>query len=223
LEILKRFFGAEKVISAVTSEASTFLSSGRVYHAARGITRVAPVSKSSLAAAERLALMFRRAGLDSVAKDNAYDILWGKLVVNSAINPLSAITGLTNGELLSCKGTRKLLSEIALETYLVGRLAARVNPDIEDARDPSTSVLKAAEATARNKSSMLQDILRGERTEIDFINGAICREAKSKGSFRAPLNEAMHGIVKSLEERNMRKPLHVASPERQPPRPAKSA
>ena len=205
LEVLKRFFGpATKIICAVTSEASLILSPGSVRHTAKGITKVAPLSKSSLYAAKRFAEMLQAAGLRSALKSDAHDILWGKLVVNSAINPLSAITGLTNGGLLASEMTRKLLSEIAYETYVVGKRAAHVNPDIEDAKDPGAYVMKAAKATAKNKSSMLQDILRSKRTEVDYINGAICRLARKKkkriGSLRAPLNEAMLSLVRALEK-----------------------
>lgn len=202
LEILKRCYGpATKIICAVTSEASLALAPGKVRHTARGITKIAPLTRSSIHVAKRLAEILQEAGLSSVTKSNAYDVLWGKLVVNSAINPLSAITDLRNGRLLSNKMTRKLLSDIANETYAVGRRAAHANPDIEDAEDPGTYALNAAGATATNKSSMLQDILKGKRTEVDFINGAISRLARKKGGFRAPLNEAMFSLVRALEAR----------------------
>ena len=201
LEILRRHFVVDKLIIAVTSEASFLSSYGKIRHTARGITKVAPVVRSSLPAAKRFAEMLQGVGLEAMTKNHAQDILWGKLVANSAINALSTITGLSNGDLLSSESLRKLLSEIATETYRVGHKVARVNPDLEGAADASAYVLKAAATTARNKSSMLQDILRGKRTEVDFINGAVCRVATSRTGFKAPLNEALYNLVKALEGR----------------------
>ena len=54
-------------------------------------------------------------------------------------------------------------------------------------------------ATAPNRSSMLQDILKGKKTEIEYINGAIVREAKKNG-LRAPFNEAITYLIHSVEQ-----------------------
>ena len=55
-----------------------------------------------------------------------------------------------------------------------------------------------AKATAGNISSMLQDVLRQGRTEIDFINGAIVRQAKSV-NIPTPVNETLTNLVKTIE------------------------
>lgn len=204
LEILSGYFDKNKLIAAVTSEASFLISDGNIRYTATGLIKVAPVTKSSFPIAREFSELLQLAGLKSITKNDAQDILWGKLVANSAINPLSAITGLSNGHLLSSVNLRKLISKIATETYTVGRIGANVNPDIEGESEASSYVLKTAATTAQNKSSMLQDLFRGKKTEVDFINGVVCRIAK-KVSFDAPLNETMYSLVKTLEENRISK------------------
>ena len=60
-------------------------------------------------------------------------------------------------------------------------------------------VFSVAEKTAANTSSMLQDVLRGRRTEIEAINGYLVRQAEKHG-IAVPVNEALYGMVKAMEE-----------------------
>ena len=56
-----------------------------------------------------------------------------------------------------------------------------------------------AERTYNNKNSMLQDVLKGKPTEIDFLNGKIVEFAKDLG-IRVPVNELLTFLVKGLEK-----------------------
>ncbi|RLF16892.1 MAG: 2-dehydropantoate 2-reductase, partial [Thermoprotei archaeon] len=64
--------------------------------------------------------------------------------------------------------------------------------------DPVELTFKVAKDTANNKNSMLQDLERKKRTEVDYINGAIVRSAQQVG-MEAPLNEALTKLVKAME------------------------
>jgi 2-dehydropantoate 2-reductase len=64
--------------------------------------------------------------------------------------------------------------------------------------DPIQKVRDVCVATAANRSSMLQDVLRGSPTEIDVINGAIVREADKLGG-QAPVNKMLTGLIKAIE------------------------
>jgi len=67
--------------------------------------------------------------------------------------------------------------------------------------DFSTSrefILTIIEKTRNNKCSMLQDIERGRRTEIDFMNGFIVRESRRHG-LKAPVNAAITELIRYLE------------------------
>jgi len=122
-------------------------------------------------------------------------VVWSKLAANCAINALTALTGRTNGELLEDEAALGTLREAAREVGAVA--AARGTPLGEDAAAIAEDV---ARATARNHSSMKQDLERGTPTEIDFLNGAVV-EAGRRLSVPTPVNERLWRGVREREGR----------------------
>ena len=143
---------------------------------------------------ENAAGVLRAAGFQTRVSHNIHDSIWAKLIVNAAVNPLTAITGLRNGELLEHDEMRKLLSITAEEAARVATVVLGY-PPVDDA---TSSVEAVCRATASNISSMLQDVLRQKRTEIDAINGAIVNEARKAG-IEARVSETIMYIVKGIE------------------------
>jgi 2-dehydropantoate 2-reductase len=163
---------------------------------------------------ERLAVLLAQAGFEVERAADPQALLWGKLVVNSAINPLTALLDVTNGELLANEPARQLLGAVARET---AGAAAALGIELPYP-DPVAMVESVARLTAANSSSMRQDLRRGAPTEIDAINGAIYRQAAgekagSEPPAAAPLNWALWKLVKGraliLERKNIleRKPV----------------
>jgi 2-dehydropantoate 2-reductase len=137
----------------------------------------------------------RSAGFD-VLQPPASDLqplIWGKLVVNCGINALTAILRAPNGELLNRPQAAALMDQAALEC---AQVAQAQNIRLPFA-DPVARVREVARATAVNRSSMFQDILRGAPTEIDAINGAAAREGARLG-VPTPVNETLWRLVKAL-------------------------
>jgi 2-dehydropantoate 2-reductase len=132
-------------------------------------------------------------------------LLWGKLVINAAINPLTAILGIPNGDLLTQPDTRELLSEVATEAEFI----AYHNGVMLPYPDPIEAVEQVARNTAGNHSSMLQDVLNGRPTEIDAINGAIVLEAEKVG-VPTPVNRVLWHLVKGLDSK-VRRNVNEAS------------
>ncbi|RUM46751.1 MAG: hypothetical protein DSY37_04465 [Hyperthermus sp.] len=121
---------------------------------------------------------------------------WLKLIVNAAINPVTAIACKPNRVILEDDSARNLALALAREAFYVSKLVGVRLPT----SNVEGEVVKAARATADNYSSMLQDIIRGRPTEIDYINGAVVHAARRKGA-SAPVNEAVVLSVKLLESR----------------------
>jgi 2-dehydropantoate 2-reductase len=127
--------------------------------------------------------------------DDAGALLWGKLVVNGAINPLTAVLGVLNGELLVRPEARSLMGQLAEEAAAVaGALGIRLHYP-----EPVAAAEYVAQRTASNRSSMLQDIQRGRPTEIDAICGEIVRLGK-QASILTPVNRVMWQLVKAMEQ-----------------------
>jgi 2-dehydropantoate 2-reductase len=115
---------------------------------------------------------------------------WSKLAVNCAINPLTALRGVSNGALLQGDVLRESVRLVAREVGSVAAARGLVLPG-----DPAALALETAAATAENRSSMLQDFDRGAPTEIDALCGAVVREGRRLG-VPTPLNERLwHDVL----------------------------
>jgi 2-dehydropantoate 2-reductase len=109
---------------------------------------------------------------------------WVKLVQNSIINPLTALAGIPNGR-LPRHPLFAFAPRLAAEASAVAeREGVALSPNLVD------EVAKLAQATSGNRSSMLQDVLRGRSTEIDAINGYIVSTGHRHG-MKCPTHEAL--------------------------------
>ena len=124
---------------------------------------------------------------------DAQSAVWGKLVVNAAINPLTALLRIPNGELLNRPSAHEMMGKLANEVAEVA-LAENIRLPFDD---PLAMAEEVARRTAANKSSMLQDVLRGAPTEIDAICGAVVMIAQ-KHKIDTPANWACWKLIKAL-------------------------
>ena len=116
-------------------------------------------------------------------------------MINAAINPLTALLRVTNGELLERPTAREMMRRLAQE---VAQVACAENIKLPFA-DPITAVEAVARKTAANRSSMLQDVLRGAPTEINAICGAVVKIAQKHG-IDTPANQICWELVTALSE-----------------------
>ncbi len=142
---------------------------------------------------EILSELLNNAGFRVEVVDDIEPYRWEKLAINAAINPLTALLGVTNGVLLNSDHLLNVAFTIAREVELVARSFSIYIP-----RPVELIVKETIKATSSNKSSMLQDIEAKKPTEIDFINGIVTRMALSNG-LRVPYNEMMYLLIKGLE------------------------
>jgi 2-dehydropantoate 2-reductase len=189
-EKLVQALGASRVSLGVTTAGATLLGPGRVRPAGTGVV--------SLAAHPRLAPLaelLRAAGFIVENAPEAAALLWGKLVINAGINPITALLGVTNGEILARKSARALLASTVREAAAVA-VAKGIRLPYPD---PVIAAEAIARSTANNRSSMLQDVERGAPTEIDAINGAIVTAGDEAG-IPAPVNRTLWHFVKAKVE-----------------------
>jgi 2-dehydropantoate 2-reductase len=142
-----------------------------------------------------LAALLTHAGLPTHVVDDVEDRIWTKLLVNVGLNAATALTGVRNGELAGDADGAALVAAAIEEAVAVAR-AKGVTLHVED---PTGFVLELGRTgIARQQSSMLQDILRGRPTEVDFINGAVVREGAALG-IPTPVNQALTWMTKVRE------------------------
>lgn len=194
IEIIAETAGSDKVIGGVTNLGATLLDIGKVRYAGKGETVIGRVDGKITVEMRGIREIFNRVGLETRISRDIKAILWSKLIINVGINALTAITRLHNGKLLDFEGTRKILREAVTEAIRVAK-RKRIKLIYDD---PLAKVEAVCEATAANVSSMLQDVLRKKRTEIEFINGVIVRQAQELG-IPVPVNTVLVELVKTIE------------------------
>lgn len=189
-ETLQAQLGAARVAAGVTTLGATLLGPGLVRAGGDG-----PVT---LPSAERLTPLFdllRSAGFETRVSADVDGLLWSKLVINAAINPLTALLRVPNGELLVRPAARALMADTAREAAAVGKaLGFHLTFD-----DPVQAAEEVARRTAANHSSMFQDVLRASTTEIDAICGAVVEAGERTGT-PTPVNRMLWQLVRAASD-----------------------
>jgi 2-dehydropantoate 2-reductase len=194
IEIINEIAGSDKVIGGATNLGATLLNIGKVRHAGRGETVIGRIDGKIPVEMRSIREIFNKAGIETRISRDIKGLLWSKLIINAGINALTAITRLNNGRLIEFEGTRRILREAVTEAIKVAK-RKRIKLIYDD---PLAKVEAVCEATATNVSSMLQDVLKKKRTEIDFINGVIVRQGQESG-IPVPVNSLLVDLVKTIE------------------------
>lgn len=186
----------EQLVVGVTNHAATLLSPGRVALTATGPTLLGAWSESSAGVrrAHEVAEVLRETGWQVDVRRNIRSEIWKKLVLNSAVLPVAALTTLPCAGLVENDHMRALLISVMRETIAVGQA---LGFDLhEDERIAFVcDVLKRA---GEGKPSMLQDLLAGRPSEIETINGAVITQAEKVG-LPVPANETLYRLVRGAE------------------------
>ncbi|MBD3292623.1 MAG: 2-dehydropantoate 2-reductase [Armatimonadia bacterium] len=182
-----------RVIAGTTTSGATLLGEGHVREAGRGFVQLGSPTGNHRRAREA-ANYLRSAGIECEPASSVDEVLWAKAMVNAAINPLTALTGLRNGKLVEIDALRELMNAVTVEVADIARACG-----IFVREGIVRTVEGICAETAENRSSMLQDLSAGRRTEIDYINGAIAERASERG-LDAPLCNLLTTLVKGREE-----------------------
>ena len=189
-ETLARSLGPERVVTGAAEVGATLVAPGRARHG--GGRRISLAAHPRVGRVEAL---LARAGFEVSIVPDAKRLVWEKLSVTAPLLPLTALLGVTNGEVLRRPSARALLESAAREVVAT---AAALGVELPSG-DPGEAARRVAVATAGNVSSMLQDVRRGVATEIDAINGEVVAAARRLGA-RAPVNETLWLAVRALSE-----------------------
>ncbi len=196
-EQLRSAFPENVIVGSTICHGVTHEKPGIVYHAGFGDTVVGSFESENQKIAREISKIFTEIGIETQLTDNICGELWAKVAINASINPITAITGLKNGWLLREPTLEQLLEETCQEVLTVCE-STGVTISYDPKGDILTRTKRVVERTADNKSSMLQDIEKGKRTEIDSINGAVVRVGE-KHNVDTPLNRTLTTLVKAKE------------------------
>jgi len=176
------------IYCGTTTEGAYTVAPRHVVHAGRGQTRVGREGQGQAAPWFHA---WARAIEPCVWDPAISSALWSKLAVNCVINPLTAVHGCRNGELALRPALAAQVGELCAEVAAISRAAGFSSV----AAALNATVAGVIAGTADNRSSMLQDMLNGRRTEIDYITGYLLQVADRHG-VDAPANRALLEAIK---------------------------
>ena len=196
IEKIETVVDASQIIAGTSANGANMAGPGKVNHAGFGGTTIGELSGEMTERIERIRDLLSAPELGPIqVSDNVIGLIWDKLIVNVGINPLTALTGLRNGELLDYPETESLMDAVVQEAVAVAE-AKGIQLGFADSLAHCKDVTRA---TAGNISSMLSDVLNKRRTEIDNINGAIVREGEKLG-VPTPVNAIITKLIKGKEQ-----------------------
>lgn len=185
-----------RFLLGTTAHGAGVTAPGRIRHAGSGPT---VIGDPQMDRAPRLNLRpvrdaFQDAGFVTQISDQILRSVWQKLAANVSINPLTALTGVRNGQLLDDPELLALADAAVAEVVVVMKASGVNVPE----RDLGVFARQVMRDTGAAHSSMLQDIRNGKRTEIDAINGAVARLGQELG-VSTPVNRWLTALVRNRE------------------------
>ena len=190
-EILAKHLGAERVAQGVITTGASLFGAGIARMGGEGLVSVETHPRLGAVNAILTEAAFH---LESVP--DVQSLIWSKLAINAAINPLTALLDIPNGDLLKILEAKKMMGELACEAASLA-LAQNISLSFDD---PGRAAENIARKTSSNISSMLQDLRRGAPTEIDAICGAIAQIGETL-DVATPLNKFCAELVRAKVNR----------------------
>ena len=179
----------EQIIIGNTAFGATPVAPGHVKHTGVGVTNMGSL-KAPMEQVERVAEVFRISGLEVSVHENVMNAIWHKLLANVAINGMSALLEIKNGFVESNKYAHEV-ARILVEEAIVVADACGCTLDHDEVLEHVYDVSKMTDETI---SSMVQDVLHHRETEIQIINGAVCRLGQEHG-IPTPCNNLILHLV----------------------------
>ena len=194
-ELLAHKVGRDRVIVGSITHAAWRNSEGEVHWVGRGEIIFGPLDERGHKYMDSILSVLNDAGLNASKSDNIQQILWKKLLINVAINPVCSIAGVRNGALLEVKSLWQQAMQAMREAAIVARASGVDLGDIE----LENYLREVVSISPKNRCSMLQDIMAGRETEIDSLCGAVVIRGEAEG-IPTPCNAILHGLVKGIEK-----------------------
>jgi 2-dehydropantoate 2-reductase len=184
-----------RVIRGTTFPAGRVLEPGVVRFDTGGKTWIGPFEPQPAGMDEvcSLADTLSRSGMETEALPDARGAQWTKLIFNATSNGITALTGLTHGRACMHPDVRWLMDRVIEEGKQV---AAALGVTME--RDPAALLADTIEAAYEHRPSMLEDVAARRQTEIEMINGGICRFG-DEVDVPTPYNRAVRALVLGIE------------------------
>ncbi len=183
---------------AVVYVATRMAGDGHVEHVGRGeiVIGTAGAPGEWADTLNTVAALFSASNVPCAVLPDVRRALWAKFLVNCAYNGISAIGAIDYGQMVETAEVQTLIDALTAEFLLIAKKEG-VNISAEEAMDVNAQI---PITMPRQKSSTAQDLMRGKKSEIDYLNGLIVRKG-IEHNIPTPANQAIHALVKMLEHK----------------------
>jgi len=195
LERLAEVFGPRHVIGGVTSQAAVLISPGQVRHTGQGATVIGELDGSLTPRVRDIEEAFVASGIHAEVTTNLESVIWAKLAVNAGVNAVATLAQVRNGGILESRSLRETMRAAVREAVAVAKAKGIDMPE-DDMESYSEGI---CQRTADNVNSMLQDVHRQRRTEVEAINAAVVKEGEAVG-IATPVNWVLAGLMRGVEQ-----------------------
>ena len=185
---LRAVLPKHQVAAAVVYVGTEMAGPGHLKHHGRGELMIEPSARSG-----ELAEALKAAGVPTDISDNVRGALWVKLILNCAYNAVSAIAQRPYGENVQGEGVLDVMRDVVSECKAVAAAEG-----VTLAGDVDKAIRGIMETMPGQYSSTAQDLARGKRSEIDYLNGLIVRRGEARG-IPTPANRVLWALVKLIE------------------------
>jgi len=193
VEKLTAVLGTGRVLAGLSFQSGDLVGPGHVRHTNNGPTYLGELDRSQTPRLKRLAELFEQGGLNPVLVPDIVSTIWEKFIHNCGINAIAALTGLRPGHFQEVPTLGEFQMKIIEETVAMLRAKGVSIPHRDYVGD-----IKEYCAHKFHRVSMMQHLLRGQRTEIDALNGYVAAESKKLG-LEAPYNTALTQLIHGRE------------------------
>jgi len=195
IEKIKHIVDKDCIVGGVTTHGAIFSNPGVIKHTGKGKTILGELDGIRSKRLENIVRIFNEAGIETQVSNDIVKEIWGKVIINSSINPLTAFFNCKNGYLLENPLLKKIVEAISEESTNIAQ-AEGIKLTTPDMIQRTKEVIRD---TASNYSSMLQSVQQRKKTEIDSMNGKLVTIGKQH-RIDASLNKILVELVTSLTD-----------------------
>jgi 2-dehydropantoate 2-reductase len=195
IEKIKHIVDKDCIVGGVTTHGAIFSNPGVIKHTGKGKTILGELDGIRSKRLENIVRIFNEAGIETQVSNDIVKEIWGKVIINSSINPLTAFFNCKNGYLLENPLLKKIVETISEESTNIAQ-AEGIKLTTPDMIQRTKEVIRD---TASNYSSMLQSVQQRKKTEIDSMNGKLVTIGKQH-RIDASLNKILVELVTSLTD-----------------------
>lgn len=194
-EVIKEFVSTDRIIIGTTNFPSDLLKPGSVRSKGKGTTKIMSLNGEVTERLKQIEATLNDAGFNCVITKDVFVSIWEKVAFNAACNALTAVSRLRLGAVGGTEEGKELARSIAKEVISIAN-KKNINANAEN-------VIKLIEQDfvehADHMPSMMQDVLGNRTTEIDFINGAVVREAEKLG-MDVPVTKVLYQLINMIQK-----------------------